>query len=214
MTLLAIILIAGSSCTSSDELVPNGSGSTLAEGESTTTAAPLMLALTPNLDLDVDTCWAELPELVETTTTTTEPPTETTPATAETTPQTLGDPATTIPSPTIVAEVDCSGTNEGKVFASFCLQQNPATDDLARFLLIATECDPTGVDAGNSPVDTPWPGDREVRRAAARLCLHEFEEAFGEPYSQSELVAKEFVPTEGIWIRGRRDVVCWIDSAS
>ncbi len=209
--LLAIIVIAGSSCTSSDELSSGGSDSTLAEGARTTTAAPLMLALTPNLDLDVGTCWAELPALVETTTTTTEAPTETTPETAETTPQTLGDPATTIPSPTIVATVDCAGTNEGKVFASFCLQQNPATDDLARFLLIATECDRA---TGESPVDTPWPGDREVRRAAARLCLQEFEVIFGLPYSQSESVAKEFVPTEGIWIRGRRDVVCWIDSAS
>lgn len=108
--------------------------------------------------------------------------------------------------PTIIASVDCAGSSEGRVFATFCLGTNPeaATDDPTEPALVSMVCDPDA--------EVPWPGDRVVRRTAVRLCLAEFEHLFGETYAESDLVAKEFAPTEGIWNRGLRSVVCWIDT--
>lgn len=207
----ATLLIAA--CTSSDE-DPTGS-STTAGGQaagsvSDTTQPPNILALTPNIDLEADQCWAELPPPPESTTTTTDPDVTTTTvvvaATAATKPEPLGDLATTIPQPTIVAMVDCLGSNEGQVFWRFCLGENTDEVDPTNPELIAVTCD--------SASELGWPGDRTVRRAAVRLCLAEFRQQFGENYSETELVVREFAPTEGIWERGLHSVVCWLDAAS
>lgn len=210
-----------------------GLGDPGASGEPTTTHAPAILALTPDLDLLADECWAPIPPPPASTTTTTAVGTasevETT-TTAQTTPETLGEAATTVPLPTIIAQVDCRGTNEGKVFANFCLGANPVDDDPTLPKLVVVACETrigtgsTTTAAGSEDVasetdgqavapasETPWPGDRIVRRAAIRLCLERFDQLFGS-YALSELVVEEFVPTEGIWGRGLRNVVCWIEN--
>jgi hypothetical protein len=155
-------------------------------------------------------------------------PTATTPATEETTattepPQVLGvaraldlqvgdcyaplpeptvdpdAPATTAPATTTTTMVtklvaDCSGSYQARVFATSCLQAMPdGTLD--------------GGPCPGSPQD-PWPGDREVRRAATRICLQHFEQTFGEPYATSVRVTEELTPTEGAWVNGDHRVVC------
>lgn len=222
-------------CTSSAESGDNGAGlgEPGASGEPTTTQAPAILALTPDLDLLADECWAPIPPPPAPTTTTTVAGTtsEVKPTTTvQTTPETLGEAATTVPLPTIIAQVDCRGTNEGQVFANFCLGANPIDDDPTLPKLVAVACEgdngagSTTTASGSEEVggetdsqpdtpasETPWPGDRIVRRAAIRLCLERFDQLFGS-YALSELVVEEFVPTEGIWGRGLRNVVCWIEN--
>lgn len=155
----------------------------------------VMLGVAPNLDLVAPECFAELPD-APTTTTTESPDDEPDPDAAPTVPDTLPETTTTAPTASVVAVVDCSGANEGRVYASFCLN-----DD---------EDAPGNLTAGACPGDPEldYPGDRTIRRAAARVCLQRFEETFGEPYSLSDRVAEEFVPNEGLWNRGDRRVVC------
>jgi hypothetical protein len=113
------------------------------------------------------------------------PPQEPEPATppAETT--------TTVPTRVVA---DCAGPHTARVFAAFCLVQLPDGS----------------LDAGPCPEApaTPWPGDREVRRAAVRVCLQRFEAEFGEPYATSELRTEELTPTKGAWLAGDQRVVC------
>ncbi len=62
---------------------------------------------------------------------------------------------------------------------------------------------------GNPSV--PWPGDRTIRRAAARSCVEEFEFLFDVDYSESPRRSMEFVPNEALWAQGDRRVVCSVD---
>jgi hypothetical protein len=205
LVLGALMMVAGA-CTNSapDDEEDSDSPSAEVEPPTTTEAPPIILALAPNLGLSPEQCFAEVP-LVETTTTTTAPaeepdddaPTRTaqTPTTEATTPETL--PGTsTIPGPATVAVVDCIGTNLGKVYATFCL----GDDEDAPGQLTAVVCpgDP----------ELSHPGDRNIRRSAARVCLQRFEEIFREEYATSARMAQEFTPTEGVWNLGDHRVVC------
>ncbi len=203
LVLLATACTGGSGASSTGD----EAGDTTAPEEevTTTTDPPSIVALTPSLGLAPDQCWSEVPEVTTTTEapdTTTVGPTTTlaTTTTEPTVPETLGETATTLPRPPTIAVVTCEGTHQGRAFAAFCLLEdlNAETDRLT---------------SGNCsvPSDLEWPGDRAVRRAAARICLQRFEEAFEESYAQSPLVAREFTPTEGVWELGDRRVVCTVD---
>ncbi len=197
-----VLLLLGGACTSSSA----GEGAVGDENSTTTTTtttppAPVILALAPNLGLSPDQCFAEVPA-VETTTPTTlatspepEDGAEAANVTEPTTPETLPE-TTTIPRPPTVAVVDCNGTNLGQVYAAFCL----GNDAEAPGELTAIAC------PGLEPQD--YPGDRTIRRAAARICLQRFEETFGEEYGSSTRVAQEFTPNEGVWALGDHRVVC------
>ena len=201
---LATFALLLMSCTSSEGTSPDVSSGQQTTSSTSTTLPPVILGLTPNLELQIDQCWAELPPPVTSDIDTTVPLSVTeAPATVKTVPKPLGDLVSSIPVPTIVAEVACDGTNEGRVFATFCLGANPEAEDPTQPALSAAVCDPV-----------VWPGDRTVRRTAVRLCLERFEQIFGESYAQSDLVAMEFTPTEGIWNRGQRTVVCWVQPAT
>lgn len=216
--LLASLLLA--SCSSSDgDADQGGPAEETATGETSSTAAPNILGLSPDIGLAIDDCWAEIPPLPETTTTTstTDPEVSQTEApTSSTIPKPLEDVGTTIPQPTIVANVDCAGTNEGKVYATFCLGANAeaSTEDPTEPVLVSVPCDSAPGSGSTSESDpdasTAWPGDRLVRRAAVRICLSEFEQIFGQSYASSDLEVEEFAPTEGIWGRDMRSVVCWV----
>jgi hypothetical protein len=108
---------------------------------------------------------------------------------------TSGPPEVTAVPSMIVA--DCAGPHHAQVYAAFCLAPDPAG----------------GLVAGDCPGQpgAPWPGDREVRRAAVRLCLERFEATFGEPYATTRRTAYELVPTEGPWSAGQHRVVCAAD---
>lgn len=206
---IAAVAIVSTACTSGSsagsDIESGGDGSTSSTEESTTTTErPAIIALTPSLGLTPDQCWAEVPEATTTTTSTTEAPSTTaalpTTTVAPTAPETLGETVTTLPRPPTIAVVPCEGTHEGRAFAAFCL-----LEDL--------ESDTDRLTSGSCAVasDLEWPGDRAVRRAAARICIQRFEENFGESYGESELIAREFTPTEGVWDLGDRRVVCTVD---
>ncbi len=208
---LAAMVIFGAACTSvatgetgAATSASESSGSTTTTVATTTTVPPVFLGVSPNLDLVATECFADLP--TTTSVASTEDPDqdegaepeaneqstiETEPAIPDTLPVT-----TTIPAPPMLALVDCNGSNLGQVFATFCL----GDDEEAPGQLTAVACpgDP----------DLEYPGDRSLRRAAARVCLQRFEEAFKQSYSIASRVAQEFVPTEGVWNRGDRRVVC------
>ncbi len=204
----ALALTAG--CTSGSEGAgPTGSGTdgatdsavvSTGEGEAatTTTAPPVLLGLAPNLALGQGQCYSRLPpepEVAETTTSTTVAG-ETTVSVEPTVPPTLPETTTTTPRPANVALVDCAGSHDGAVYATFCLGPRPELEND----LTAMAC------PGDAGLE--YPGDRTIRRAATRVCLQRFEEAFGEAYGLSTRVAEEFVPTEALWTIGDRRVVC------
>lgn len=210
--LLFVFAIAlTSSCTSGDEDADDAitSSASTTASTTTTTEPPIVRGLGESLGLVAGQCYDDVPE-----TTTTTQPTTTLPPTSEgeDTTTTTAPPATepppittTIPRPPLVAIVECAGTNEGIVFAAFCigsLVEPPELVDL-----------PT--ELGEVPCDgdpaLEWPGDRLLRRAAARECVDRFEEAFGEPYALSEIGTTEFVPSRGVWERGDRRIVCTAD---
>ena len=206
-------------CTSSDD----GSGGTgsddsaeqaAATAETTsTTAAPLVRGLGEDLGLGPGQCYAAPPE----TTTTTAPPTTVAPTTepaddsevtttTEATTTTEPPPiTTTIPTPPLVAIVSCEGSHDGVVFATFCIGSLVDDDEIIDLPteLGAVECD--------GDPDLVWPGDRLLRRSAARECVARFEDVFGEPYALSEIGTTEFVPSRGVWERGDRRIVCTAD---
>jgi hypothetical protein len=192
-----LAVVAG--CTPDDGRTAGATTTTTTEATTTTTIPPLVLALSPNLDLIVDECFAEIPAP----TTTTTPEEEAPPGEGDgdvepaqpTIPDTLPE-TTVIPRPPTIAIVDCAGTNVGQVYATFCL----GADDERSGELTTVEC--PGDD------DLEYPGDRTLRRAAARICLQRFEEQFRERYASTSRVAQEFLPTEGVWNRGDRRVVC------
>ncbi len=214
------VLLLSAACTrssdgpsSSDGAVDGSDGGTaeslLAEETTTTTAAPLILGLAEDLGLLPAQCFDAVPEPP-----TTEPPpstTTTTVAGAESTttvaPTTTDPPppTTTIPKPPTIAIVDCRGTHAGAAFAAMCVGS----------LIEANEIidQPNELGQVGCPGDAAleWPGDRLLRRAAARACLVIFEQAFGEPYSESEVTTSELVPTRSVWERGDRRIVCTAD---
>ncbi len=203
---LTALTVAGAftvSCSSSgsDETSDGNADSTETSASTTTIAAPI-LALTGNLDLVEGQCYAKLPPP----STVVDEPTTTTPggraqATEPTVPPTLAAPTST-PRPSIVALVDCGEANQGTVYATFCLGPHPEFDDD----LTAEPC------PGN--VEIEYPGDRTIRRAAARICLQRFGERFNEDYATSTKTATEFVPTEGLWRLEDRRVVCLVSTVS
>ncbi len=202
-SLLALALVA-SACTDDGDPEDTQDDSTTSTDNvetTTTTDPPIILALTPSLGLVVDQCWAEIPEA--TTTTTTAPSTSivTFEEPEPTAPETLPETVPTLPKPPTIAVVACEGTNNGQAFAGFCLTEDLESENDR---LTGGPCD--------QPSDLEWPGDRAVRRAAARICLQRFEEFFDESYADSVLVAREFTPTEGVWQQGDRRVVCTVNN--
>jgi len=135
----------------------------------------LIRGLGESLGLAPGQCYDDVPE----TTTTTAPPTtlaptsegETTTTEATTTAEPTA-PTTTIPRPPLVAIVECEGTNKGVVFATFCIGSIVEDDELVDIPseLGVVECD--------GDPDLAWPGDRLLRRAAARECVARFEDVF------------------------------------
>lgn len=206
-------LLALAACTSDGEpIAPTGSDAEAAgsSAESTTTTAPpLIRGLAENLGLIVGQCFSAVPETTTTTTapTTTvvsDPDAETTTTTA---PPTTEPPAitTTIARPPIVAVVDCAGTRAGIVYATLCVGSLvPEEEPL-------DQPDELGAVACPGDPDLLWPGDRLLRRGAARECLGRFEVSYGEPYAESDIGATELVPSRGVWDRGVRTVVCTAD---
>lgn len=203
---VALLLTA---CTGSDETAADITDTTTTTVETTTTtAAPNVRGLGESLGLAPGQCYASVPE----TTTTTLPPTTVPPTiegeTTTTVVQTTTEPppiTTTIPRPPLVAIVECEGTNTGVVFASLCMGSLIEEDELVDIPseLGEVECD------GDPDLD--WPGDRLLRRAAARECVARFEDVFGEPYATSDIGTTEFVPSRGVWETGDRRIVCTAD---
>lgn len=206
---LATVTVVGAACTGSgdgEESAETGS-STTTEAATTTTVAPVYYGLVPNVALGTDQCWAEIPATTTTTSTTALPAdgAETTTTTdPDTVPETLPPTVTTVPQAPLIGVVDCAGTHEGQAYATFCLV--PAVDEAGERTGELT----SGV-CGGVADGVEWPGDRTVRRTAARICLEQFTLVFAEGYEDSALVAREFTPTEGIWDRGERRVVCTVD---
>jgi len=203
-TLVAIL----SACTSGDAETVDTSSTTATTEATTTTAPPIVRGLGESLGLAPGQCYDAVPE----TTTTTLPPTTLAPTiegeTTTTQAPTTTEPqaaTTTIPRPPLVAIVECAGTNEGVVFASFCIGSLVEEDELVDLPneLGVVECD--------GDPDLVWPGDRLLRRAAARECVDRFEDVFSEPYATSEIGTTEFVPSRGVWERGDRRIVCTAD---
>ncbi len=194
--LVAVIWLSAA-CSSAGDSAGAGAGAPTSSEipAETTTAPPRILSLAPNLDLVEDQCYARLPPP-----TTPESPTtvveQSDVTTAETAPPTLAATTTLVPRPEAVAIVDCTGSYDGIVFATFCLGPH--------------ETDPEDLTATSCPgaLDLTYPGDRTIRRAAARICLQRFEQVFAEPYATSTRRAEEFVPTEPLWNRDDRRVVC------
>lgn len=194
MAIAGVLGLASCSTDGGDEAGPTSSESV--DSAPTTTIPPPILALIGNLELAEGQCYGTLPPPSEI-----EPdPTTTLPGgqsveTEPTVPPTLA-PSTSTPRPSVVAVVDCEGPNSGTVYATFCLGPHPEfADDLT-----AAAC-PGGL-------DLEYPGDRNIRRAASRICLQRFSERFDEDYATSTRTATEFVPTEGLWNLDDRRVVC------
>lgn len=198
-----MVLVATLSLSACTDSGPNGAGETTSstEAETTTTEPPIILALAPNLGLSPEQCFANVPLVESTTTSASSTTTQGSDGSAEPT-TTLDaidqalETTTTLPRPPTVAVVDCAGTNLGEVYATFCLGE--ADSDESELTSVACPGDPESV----------YPGDRAIRRAAARICLQRFEEAFGEDYAASVRIAQEFTPTEGVWELGDHRVVC------
>ena len=176
--LAALVLLAGG-CAQGDDPAPPAAAPV--EATTTTTGPPVALGVARSLDLQVGQCYAPMPS---------PPPEE--PSTPTVAPGSAPVPPTVAVPSMIVA--DCAGPHTARVYAAFCLG---AGDDR---VLMALEC----------PVapGQPWPGDREVRRAAVRLCLERFEQVLGEPYATTTRTAFELTPTEGAWSTGEHRVVC------
>ena len=183
--------------------------STVSTAEPTTTSAPPdVRGLGESLGLEPGQCYDDVPE----TTTTTQPPTTQAPTSegestteAETTTTEPPPITTTIPRPPLVAIVECEGTNEGVVYATLCIGSLVAEDELVDLPseLGEVECD--------GDPELVWPGDRLLRRAAARECVAIFEVVFDEPYATSAIGTTEFVPSRSVWERGDRRIVCTAD---
>jgi len=211
MTLAAIVLAASACTGSGDDAISELEIETTTIPTTTTTQPPIVRGLGETLGLSPGQCYADVPE----TTTTTAPPTtapSTVPGetddgeTTTTAPTTERPPiTTTIPRPPMIAIVNCEGTNEGVVFDAFCIGSLVPTGESIDLPteLGRVECD------GDPDLD--WPGDRLLRRAAARECVEQFETVFDEPYATSEIGTTEFVPSRGVWERGDRRVVCTAD---
>ncbi len=189
-------------CGCSSSTADTAASSTTTVPTTTTTAPPVVLALVPNLDLVESECFAEIPPPTNVPT----PPTtldgattsrndQASTGTEATVPDTL-PLTTTIPKPPTIAVVDCNGSMTGQVYATFCLGDSEDSPGE----LTAVAC------PGDDGLD--YPGDRTLRRAAARICLQRFEQTFREPYAWSTRGAQEFIPTEGVWNRGDRRAVC------
>ncbi len=196
-----VALSACTSQTTSDAAA--ASASTEIIETTTTTAAPIVLATAANLGLPIGQCWDEL--AVATTSTT-----EAVPVTgdATTTTEAPTTTETTTPRPQVVAIVDCNGTNRGEIYSSFCIGLSPEADEQVESASGARTSDLLALVPCPGDSDLVWPGDRELRRAAARVCLNVFAQVFAEPYSTSARVARELTPNEGLWDRGERRVVC------
>ncbi len=206
VALLAVVASVACTGAGSDDTDESGP-STTSEATTTTAEAPVLYGLVPNVALGTDQCWSGIPETT-TTTTPPEPPntTEAPAITLDTVPETLPPTVTTVPQAPLIGVVDCAGTHEGQAYATFCLV--PAVDEAGERTGELTSGICGGVADG-----VEWPGDRAVRRSAARICLEQFGAVFAESYADSALVAREFTPTEGIWERGERRVVCTVDRA-
>ncbi len=181
---------------------PGGRNDDLLETTTSTAPppAPVIVGWSGNIDLELGTCWDEVPP---STTTTTIPTTtdETAPTTTTTEPPTTvtrtGPPPTTgtlPPRPAAVAVVDCTGPNRGRAYAVICLDERDGD-------LVGDRC-------GGEITEIDWPGGREVQRAGAAACLVRFEEVFGEDYIRSARETVELIPNQGVWELGRREVVC------
>lgn len=210
LLILALALIA-LGCTQDDEPTTADESSstvTTAEETTTTTEAPDIRGLGESLGLAPGQCYADVPETTTTTQpTTTTPPTSEGETTTTVPPETTEPPpiTTTIPRPPLVAIVNCEGTNLGVVYETFCigsvvdpLELVDRPEELGR-----VEC--------NGDPELEWPGDRLLRRAAARECVARFEEVFDEPYALSDISTTEFVPSRGVWEQGDRRIVCTAD---
>ena len=208
LTLVAVGCVLAGACTSSPgERADAGATTTTTIAATTTVAPPIVLGLGPNLDLVDAECFAEIPvpttlpatTLPTTGTSTSASPTPDPPTSGPTVPDTLAV-TTTDPKPPTVAIVDCGGTHLGQVYATFCLGSDEESVGTSDEELTAVAC------PGDEGLD--YPGDRTLRRAAARICLQRFEETFRQRYSVSSRIAQEFIPTEGVWNRDDRRVVC------
>lgn len=205
---LALMLVI-SACTSGDDGAASSSSATeTTEATTTTTTPPDVRGLGESLGLKPGQCYDDVPETTTTTApSTTLPPTsegETT-TEAETTTTERPPITTTIPRPPLVAIVECEGTNKGVVFAMFCVgslvDESELVDLPSELGLVDCDGDP----------ELAWPGDRLLRRAAARECVARFEGVFDEPYATSEIGTTEFVPSRSVWERGDRRIVCTAD---
>lgn len=96
-----------------------------------------------------------------------------------------------------VVVVDCGAGHDARAYATTCL----GADGAGRL----------GPAACPAPAEVPWPGDRELRRAAVRFCLERFAAEVGEPYATSERTTVELVPSQEEWAAGHRRVVCGIE---
>ena len=207
---LALTLLLGA-CTSEaeDDAAASSSSSVTTESTTTTTAPPNVRGLGESLGLQAGQCYDDVPE----TTTTTQPTTTLAPTsegdtTTEPAPTTTTEPppiTTTIPRPPLVAIVECEGTNQGIVFATFCIGSLVDSGEL-----VDLPSELGVVDCDGDP-DLAWPGDRLLRRAAARECVATFEAVFNEPYATSEIGTTEFVPSRSVWETGDRRIVCTAD---
>jgi len=176
------------------------------EASSTTTEGPTVLGLAEDLGLQPRQCFASVPDLVASAEPTNTPLASDDQEAAATTvtvaPETTAAHTTTIPTPPIVAVADCGGTFAGLVYAVMCIGSLTEPGDL-----VDRPEDLGRLDCPGDPT-LEWPGDRLLRRAAARICLEIFEQQYGQPYSESEILADEFVATRGVWELGDRRVVC------
>jgi hypothetical protein len=207
---LALLLTA---CTSDGESTSDSGITTNTTADTTTTTmAPIVRGLGEDLGLEPGQCYAGPPETTTTTAPTTTVPPSTDVAdgvsTTEPPPPATTEPppvTSTIPRPPLVAIVNCEGTHEGVVFATFCIGSLVTADQIIDL--------PTELGEVECPGDPElvWPGDRLLRRAAARECVARFDEVFDEPYALSEIGTTEFVPSRGVWERGDRRIVCTAD---
>ena len=106
-------------------------------------------------------------------------------------------PETTVPASLTVAVVECSGQNAGLAYGNGCLAAN-SPDDREPVQIIPCPGRP----------EDPWPGDRDIGRAAVSACLPLFEAGVGEQYASSSFEAIEMVPTMEQWLAGERRFVC------
>ena len=189
------MLTLATACTNGDDSndagdgsSPDASGTPVAETTTTTEPPPIVRGLGETLGLVTGQCYDDVPETTTTTvattvttegedgSTTTAPPESTTEPTA---------PPTTRPRPPTIAVVDCNGTFKGIVFATFCIGSTVDPD------VVVDEPRELGQVGCPGDAQLAWPGDRAIRRAAARLCLGFFENLYGESYALSEIGTHE-----------------------